>query len=271
MLALTNSSGNITTQYGYDPFGNTTGNGGSSTNVFQYTGRENDNNGLYSFRARYYSPTFGRFISEDPIGFDGGDSNLYRYVWNSPTGFVDPLGLWTGVDDAVFAGGGALVGLAGQAFSDMLAGQMSGWQDYVGAGVGGAVGGEGLLYLGPVAAGAAGGFAGNETTQILNHFTKGCSFSLASAATATGVGAITGLFPGYEIPGITQGSNSFNAVFKQMVTKFGNGTASSVAWDTAWQMFIGRAASTGLAPGVVGVAVVDAATSETAGRSCRCE
>jgi hypothetical protein len=46
VLALTNASGNITTQYNYDPFGSTTSYGGTSTNVFQYTGRENDGNGL---------------------------------------------------------------------------------------------------------------------------------------------------------------------------------------------------------------------------------
>ena len=40
-----------------------------------------------------YDPTVGRFISEDPIAFEGGDANLYRYVGNSPTNFTDPLGL----------------------------------------------------------------------------------------------------------------------------------------------------------------------------------
>ena len=91
VLALTNSSGNITTQYGYDPFGNTTSYGGTSTNVFQYTGRENDGNGLYSYRARYYNPSFGRFISEDPVGFAGG-IDLYRYAGDSPDNFADPFG-----------------------------------------------------------------------------------------------------------------------------------------------------------------------------------
>ena len=95
VLALTNSSGNITTQYGYDAFGNTTSSGGASTNVFQYSGRENDGNGLYSYRARYYSPTFGRFISEDPISFAGG-INVYAYVGNSPTNWTDPSGLRPG-------------------------------------------------------------------------------------------------------------------------------------------------------------------------------
>jgi hypothetical protein len=45
------------------------------------------------YRARYYDPGVGRFISEDPIGFDGGDTNLYRYVGNSPLNYTDPSGL----------------------------------------------------------------------------------------------------------------------------------------------------------------------------------
>jgi RHS repeat-associated protein len=44
-------------------------------------------------RARYYHPGRQRFISEDPIEFDAGDINLYAYVSNAPTRFVDPLGL----------------------------------------------------------------------------------------------------------------------------------------------------------------------------------
>jgi RHS repeat-associated protein len=98
VLALSNSSGNTVTQYSYDPFGGTTGNGGTSTNAFQYTGRENDGNGLYSYRARYYSPAFGRFISEDPIGFAGSGPNFYAYAGNSPMNLVDPLGLTNCVD-----------------------------------------------------------------------------------------------------------------------------------------------------------------------------
>jgi RHS repeat-associated protein len=49
-------------------------------------------NGFYYMRARYYDPAVGRFISEDPIGFDGGDVNLYAYVLNNPILFIDPWG-----------------------------------------------------------------------------------------------------------------------------------------------------------------------------------
>jgi RHS repeat-associated protein len=56
-----------------------------------YTGRESDSEtSLYYYRARYYDPRLGRFISEDPAR-DG--LNLYGYVGNSPVSFSDPLGL----------------------------------------------------------------------------------------------------------------------------------------------------------------------------------
>ncbi len=59
-----------------------------------FTGREMDlATGLYYYRARYYSAELGRFVSRDPISFAAGDANLYRYVGNDPTNFVDPSGL----------------------------------------------------------------------------------------------------------------------------------------------------------------------------------
>jgi len=92
-LALTDPAGALQTEYTYEPFGKTTASGISSTSPFQYTGRENDATGLYYYRARYYHPGLQRFISEDPIGFDGGDINLYSYVANSPLNLIDPTGL----------------------------------------------------------------------------------------------------------------------------------------------------------------------------------
>ncbi len=92
-VALTDSSGTLLTQYTYEPFGNTSVSGSTSANSYQYTGRENDGAGLYYYRARYHSATSQRFISEDPLDFGGGDSNIYTYVSNSPTNFTDLLGL----------------------------------------------------------------------------------------------------------------------------------------------------------------------------------
>jgi len=67
IIALTDDLGNVRTQYNYSPFGETELIGEPSDNPFQYTGRENDNTGLYYYRARYYSTYLKRFISEDPI------------------------------------------------------------------------------------------------------------------------------------------------------------------------------------------------------------
>jgi RHS repeat-associated protein len=91
-LALADNTGALRTQYTYDAFGATTPGGTASGNASQFTGRENDGTGLYYYRARYYSPGLQRFISEDPIGFAGGDPNLYAYASNSPTNFTDSSG-----------------------------------------------------------------------------------------------------------------------------------------------------------------------------------
>ena len=71
-LALVDNAGTRQTQYTYEPFGKTTVTGASSTNAFQYTGRENDDTGLYYYRARYSHLGLQRFVSEDPIRFRGG-------------------------------------------------------------------------------------------------------------------------------------------------------------------------------------------------------
>jgi RHS repeat-associated protein len=49
--------------------------------------------GLIRFGARDYDPTIGRWTAKDPIGFAGGDTNLYSYVGQNPTSFIDPAGL----------------------------------------------------------------------------------------------------------------------------------------------------------------------------------
>jgi RHS repeat-associated protein len=119
-VALADSSGAVQTTYTYEPFGNTTAAGAANANPYQYTGRENDATGLYYFRARYYSPVLQRFTSQDPIGFLGGDANLYAYVWSSPTDFIDPLGWWGfgvsaagSVEGGVYAVGAGATGSAG--------------------------------------------------------------------------------------------------------------------------------------------------------------
>jgi len=94
VTSLSNSSGALANTYTYDSYGKITASTGTLTNPFQYTAREFDpETGIYEYRARYYNPQIGRFISEDPIGFAGGQANLYAYVGNDPIDFTDPFGL----------------------------------------------------------------------------------------------------------------------------------------------------------------------------------
>ena len=91
---LTDSTGATVKSYSYDAYGTILESPGTIDQPYTYTGREFDvESGLYYYRARHYDPTTGRFLQEDPIGFAGGDVNLYRYVRNSPINLADPSGL----------------------------------------------------------------------------------------------------------------------------------------------------------------------------------
>jgi RHS repeat-associated protein len=92
---IMDSSSVIQDHIDYDGYGNATHTTISVGDQFGYAG------GLYShdtkmeqFGARWYDPATGRWVSEDPSGFGGGDQNLYRYCGNGPTDAVDPTGLW---------------------------------------------------------------------------------------------------------------------------------------------------------------------------------
>ena len=94
LVKRTDANGNLENLRTYDSFGQPA--------VYRpsghaFTSRESDGEtGLYYYRARYYDPKIGRFLSEDPIAFGGG-INFYAYVANSPINRGDPTGLqWPG-------------------------------------------------------------------------------------------------------------------------------------------------------------------------------
>jgi RHS repeat-associated protein len=91
--SLGNLTGAISNSYTYDAFGDATALSGSFVNPYRYTGRDYDlETGLQYSRARYYDPSIGRFINEDPLRYGGG-FNFYVYVWNDPIDLNDPFGL----------------------------------------------------------------------------------------------------------------------------------------------------------------------------------
>jgi RHS repeat-associated protein len=93
ITSLSNSAGTVAGTYAYDSFGNLTASTGTVANPFRYTGREFDSEtGIYANRARYYDEAEGRFLSEDPIRFFGGE-DFYSYVANSAPNFSDAFGL----------------------------------------------------------------------------------------------------------------------------------------------------------------------------------
>jgi RHS repeat-associated protein len=108
VVAICDASGDIQERYTYDAFG--------KRNVFDvdfivkmetefdwnrtFTGQVFDvETGLMLYRNRYYSTELGRFVSRDPIVYDGNDKNVYRYLQNVPIIMGDPLGLFApGID-----------------------------------------------------------------------------------------------------------------------------------------------------------------------------
>jgi RHS repeat-associated protein len=109
---VTDANGNLLNHIRYDSFGKVVSQSAPTAFFrFGYTGRETDTeSGLMYYRARYYDPGVGRFISEDPLGFGGGDSNLYRYVFNNPINNNDPYGNFAIPLGVVAVAGVALVG-----------------------------------------------------------------------------------------------------------------------------------------------------------------
>jgi RHS repeat-associated protein len=89
IAATANSAGTSTATYSYGPYGELNATNGIR---FRYTGQQwLEQIGLYYYKARFYSPTLGRFLQTDPVGYQS-DLNLYAYVGNDPINRTDPSG-----------------------------------------------------------------------------------------------------------------------------------------------------------------------------------
>jgi RHS repeat-associated protein len=95
------SGGAVSHTYTYEPYGAST-QAGSGDHPYRFTGREWDGATNLQFnRARYYNPTWGRFLSEDPTLVGAGGNGLFGYAWAAPTEFTDPLG-WEAQSNVYF-------------------------------------------------------------------------------------------------------------------------------------------------------------------------
>lgn len=94
-LVVRVKDGSIVQEMVHDEFGKTLSSAGAGFQPFGFAGGLYDyNTGFIQFGARWYDPQVGRWVSKDPIGFAGGDTNLYAYVGGNPVSYVDPTGLY---------------------------------------------------------------------------------------------------------------------------------------------------------------------------------
>jgi RHS repeat-associated protein len=122
-VALTNSSGEVISRYGYTAYGEQsiltyTGSSqsySSYANRYTYTGREwDDSLKAHYFRARWYDAALGRFVNRDPIGYVDGMSLYGGYFANVG---LDPQGTRIGIVDASFVDHSNASGLCGDRYS----------------------------------------------------------------------------------------------------------------------------------------------------------
>jgi RHS repeat-associated protein len=138
ITTLVNTAGDAVERYVYTPYGVLTvydatwaniRSTSSYANAYTYAGRQLDaETGLYYYRSRVYAAQLGRFVSRDPVHYQGG-LNLHEYCWSNSLVRTDPFGKWWWDGDWVQMGVGGLLGFYGSDVAD------EGWSKF------GAVGG----------------------------------------------------------------------------------------------------------------------------------
>jgi len=124
VVMATDTSGNVVGEYSYTTFGEQLSATGTYTPRFTFSSKERDASGLVYHGFRYYSPVLCRWISEDPIGEDGG-INLYQFCGNNPVNYIDSDGLRAWSESETFD---LLMGLRSQA---QKGGMKWAWNQYM--------------------------------------------------------------------------------------------------------------------------------------------
>jgi RHS repeat-associated protein len=122
-VLLMNQDGEVVHLYHFGPFGNIEAAKGTSGNKYRFTGKEQDETGMYYFGARYYEPLVGRFITSDPVtGIAPRSLNPYYYCYANPTTYVDPTGQWVWVVPLALGLYGAYMGYRARGWGGALIG-----------------------------------------------------------------------------------------------------------------------------------------------------
>ncbi|MEK6772790.1 MAG: PKD domain-containing protein [Bdellovibrionota bacterium] len=151
-LVVDISSGEVVQRIDYDEFGLILNDTNSGFIPFGFAGGLSDmDTGLVRFGARDYHPEIGRWVTKDPIGFSGGDTNLFGYVMGDPVNLIDPSGR--------FGIAGATVGFISGAIGGYVTG--GAWGGVVGSVIGAGVGA-----VNPWGASAAGSFVGGVVSSL---------------------------------------------------------------------------------------------------------
>lgn len=187
-VAITDSNQAIINKYVYDPYGNIGSQVEAIPQPFKYVGQYGvmaEPNGFYYMLARYYDPQVGRFISEDPLSFGGGDVNLMAYVQNNPINFVDPEG--TLPLYAIIPGVGGTINGAFETYNtckngcDFKAGAQAFGKGFAAGAAGTSAA---FLLRNPVAAGAANGFVSNVASQYFAGTTNAKDLTVSTVTNA---------------------------------------------------------------------------------------
>jgi len=238
---ITDESGSQIALYEYRPFGAVSSQSGTYTTDIKFTGKIQDDTGLYYCGARYYDPVIGRFISPDTIvqaPQDPQTLNRYAYCRNNPVKYIDPTGrfFWAAIIGAIL--GGISAAISG--------GNV--WQGVLGGLVGGAFVGIGYNLL-EVTGAVVGGILGGAASSAIN------GGNIGYGALAGGIGAFIGGNLGQWAGGWNSGSfwgKLGGAVFGGAISggvgaelaggKFGEGAGMGAAFAAAG-FFAGKGAN----------------------------
>jgi len=246
---ITGAGGSQVCRYEYKPFGDISFQDGGYTTDIKYTGKIQDDTGLYYYGARYYDPLIGRFISPDTIVQSPQDPqslNRYAYCRNNPIKYIDPTGHWFFA--AIIAAVKAISAYAA-VHPIISSAAMGGFLGGVNAGISGydVFQGIGVGILGGMVGGAVGLGISNFLDGAIGNFwagTAGAGFGGAAAGAATagalggnvGLGSLAGLAGG--IAGFIGGYNNAPSVGHVMGNIASAGVSGGDLGDAAWGGFI---------------------------------